>query len=111
MNQRIACFIGIIISLFGLFSLSPSMDMNSLTTDNRPATASQVDLTKFAKTWYEQAHTPFYYEKGCTDSTSKYTLKNDGTLFLEDKCLKNGEIVGMEARAVPEDSTNSKLKI
>jgi len=71
-----------------------------------------VDINKYLGLWYEQAVIPFYFEKGCTKTTATYSLNADGkSIKVANICLKNGKLVGNNGKAVPEDSTNSKLKL
>ena len=82
--------------------------------DNKPlATVDQVDLQRYAGTWYEIARLPQWFQRGCHDSTATYSLNDDGTLKVVNRCQREGdepsEAEGT-ARIVP-DSGNAKLKV
>ncbi len=82
--------------------------------DNKPlATVKEVDLQKYAGTWYEIARLPQWFQRGCYDSTATYSLNDDGTVKVINRCERKDEdateAVGT-ARVVP-DSGNAKLKV
>ncbi len=82
--------------------------------DNKPlATVDQVDLQRHAGTWYEIARLPQWFQRGCYDSTATYSLNDDDTVKVVNRCQREGdeasEAVGT-ARIVP-DSGNAKLKV
>ncbi len=74
-----------------------------------------VDLNRYAGTWYEIARMPFKYQSQCAgDVTATYTLLDDGTIRVVNRCRKeNGdtdEAVG-KARLADTDGPNTKLKV
>lgn len=82
--------------------------------DNKPlATVKEVDLQQYAGTWYEIARLPQWFQRGCYDSTATYSLNDDGTVKVINRCERKNEdateAVGT-ARVVP-DSGNAKLKV
>ena len=82
--------------------------------DNKPlATVDQVDLQRYAGTWYEIARLPQWFQRGCYDSTATYSLNDDDTVKVVNRCQREGdepsEAEGT-ARIVP-DSGNAKLKV
>ncbi len=82
--------------------------------DNKPlATVKEVDLQQYAGTWYEIARLPQWFQRGCYDSTATYSLNDDGTVKVINRCERKDEdateAVGT-ARVVP-DSGNAKLKV
>jgi len=74
-----------------------------------------VDLERYAGTWYEIARMPFKYQSQCVgDVTATYTLLDDGTIKVVNRCRKeNGEIDEAEGRAklASSDGPNTKLKV
>jgi apolipoprotein D and lipocalin family protein len=74
-----------------------------------------VDLNRYAGTWYEIARMPFKYQSQCVgDVTASYTLLEDGTIKVVNRCRKkNGEIDEAEGRAklASNDGPNTKLKV
>ena len=82
--------------------------------DNKPlATVDQVDLQRYAGTWYEIARLPQWFQRGCYDSTATYSLNDDGTVKVVNRCQREGDEASEAegtARIVP-DSGNAKLKV
>ncbi|MZR62222.1 lipocalin family protein [Alcanivorax sp. DP30] len=77
------------------------------------ATVKQVDLKQYAGTWYEIARLPQWFQRGCYDSTATYSLNDDGTVKVVNRCQRQGEDSSEAegtARVVPE-SGNAKLKV
>ena len=82
--------------------------------DKKPlATVDQVDLQRYAGTWYEIARLPQWFQRGCYDSTATYSPNDDGTLKVVNRCQREGDEASEAegtARIVP-DSGNAKLKV
>tara|TARA_Y100001947_G_scaffold134980_1_gene122499 strand:- start:70 stop:621 length:552 start_codon:yes stop_codon:yes gene_type:complete len=79
-----------------------------------PATVDEVDLTRYAGTWYEIARYPNSFEKNCIDTTATYALNEDGTVSVVNECTNSetGETKRAEGTArVVEGSNNSKLEV
>ena len=76
-----------------------------------PQTVPYVNLTKYCGLWYQQAEIPFFFEHGCTDSTATYSANSDGSVKVNNTCIRNGKTVSAIGQAVPQDPTNSKLKV
>ena len=74
-----------------------------------------VDLTRYAGQWYEIARFPNRYQEKCAgDVIASYTLKNDGTVAVLNRCrLKDGGEIKDEgvARVVGKGNPNSVLKV
>jgi apolipoprotein D and lipocalin family protein len=74
-----------------------------------------VDLNRYVGTWYEIARMPFKYQSQCVgDVTATYTLLEDGTIKVVNRCRKeNGEIDEAEERAklASDNGPNTKLKV
>lgn len=85
------------------------------TTTSDLQTVPKVNLEKYMGTWYEIARLPNGFQRGCTHTTANYTLNNDNTVTVINKCLYKGNTdreKGSEGSAyVTEPSTNSKLKV
>ncbi len=77
------------------------------------ATVKQVDLEQYAGTWYEIARLPQWFQRGCFDSSATYSLNDDGTVKVINRCQREGEeaseAIGT-ARVLP-DSGNARLKV
>lgn len=80
-----------------------------------PSTAPHVDLARYGGRWYTIASLPAWFERGCTGSTTDYTLLKEGQLKVVNSCHKDtldGPVKSFEGKAwVVEPSTNSKLKV
>jgi len=76
------------------------------------AVVPQVDLSRYAGTWYEIASFPQRFQKGCLDTQAVYTPRDDGTLEVLNSCFRNGKIDTAKGKAwVVDKATNAKLKV
>lgn len=75
----------------------------------------QVDLQRYAGTWYEIASYPQRFQKGCTGTVATYTLRPDGQVAVENRCNRdslNGRLTVAKGRArVVDRASNAKLKV
>lgn len=74
-------------------------------------TVPQVDLEKYAGTWYEIAAYPQFFERGCINVKATYTAKKN---FIEvfNQSIKNGKPNEIKGKAiVVKNSGNAKLKV
>jgi apolipoprotein D and lipocalin family protein len=80
-------------------------------TNNSLQTVERVDVVKYLGTWYEIARYENFFEKGCIKPNATYSLQKNGTIKVENRCIKNGksELAIGEAYAI--DETFSKLKV
>jgi apolipoprotein D and lipocalin family protein len=74
-----------------------------------------VDLNKYLGKWYEIASLPVFAQKGCHCTSAEYSLREDGTLKVINRCRKDssrGEVDQVEGKAfIVEGSNNAKLKV
>jgi apolipoprotein D and lipocalin family protein len=71
-----------------------------------------VDLKMYLGKWYEIAHLPFRFEKGCSDITATYSLRADGSISVLNECRRNGKVkVAMGTAKVVDKNTGAKLKV
>lgn len=76
-----------------------------------PKTAANVDLKKYAGTWYELARFPNTFEKGCRCVSATYELRED-YIEVTNRCIKYGQLKTIVGKAWPvKNSNNSKLKV
>ena len=68
-----------------------------------------VDLARYMGTWYEIAHLPNYPQRGCVDTTVRYTLASGGGFDLVNACFKAGKLKEYRGRARP-STTGSTAK-
>lgn len=77
-----------------------------------PVPVPYVDIQKYSGSWYEQAVIPYYFERGCSHTVATYSLNPDGkSVKVVNNCTRNGQLVSATGKAIPEDSTNAKLKV
>ena len=67
----------------------------------KPDTVPYVDIKRYFGKWYEQAVIPFYWERGCSKTTATYSLNNNGSIRVDNACMKNGKLVENVGHAVP----------
>lgn len=74
-----------------------------------------VDLDRYLGEWYEIAHLPFKYEKGCYGVKAVYAKRDDGDIDVLNICHKDsltGELDIVKGKAcVVDTKTNAKLKV
>lgn len=58
---------------------------------NLPAVRSveSIDLNRYTGTWYEIASYPQRFQEGCTGTTATYTLQDDGTISVLNRCRRD----------------------
>ncbi|WP_041719051.1 lipocalin family protein [Desulfurivibrio alkaliphilus] len=75
----------------------------------------EVDLERYAGTWYEIARLPNRFQARCTgDVTATYTLLDNGQIKVVNRCrIEEGEFIEAEGRArlADKDGPASKLKV
>lgn len=79
------------------------------------AVVPEVDLARYAGTWYEIARYPNRFQKDCFATSVTYTIRDDGTVEVINRCRSgsvNGEEKSIRGRAWSVDpTTNAKLKV
>ena len=78
-------------------------------------TVAHVDLARYLGPWYEIANFPQSFQRGCTATTARYTLRADGDIDVLNRCRK-GSVDGEEKSAlgrarVVDRATNAKLEV
>ena len=79
-----------------------------------PPTASNVDLTRYAGTWYEIARLPMKHEPpDYTDISATYTPEADGAIRVQNRAFdKDGTLQEAIGEAKPVDAADtSKLEV
>ncbi len=85
-------------------------------TEKRPVqTVPSVDLVRYAGTWFEIARFPNRFQEKCIgDVTASYTVLEDGTIQVVNRCRKEDgtfdEAEG-KARRKSEEEPSSKLEV
>ena len=73
---------------------------------------AHVDVDRYLGTWYEISSFPQSFQKGCTETTATYKLRDDGELDVINRCMKDGELDVAEGRArIVDPKTNAKLEV
>lgn len=78
-------------------------------------TAKNVDVSRYLGLWYEIAKYPVPFEEGCVGVTAEYSLNDDGSIRVFNKCLPGSfdaeptTIVGTATAADPDNS--AKLNV
>jgi len=74
-----------------------------------------VDLERYQGLWYEIARYPNRFERGCVGATAEYTLKDDGTVRVINRCRTetlDGPLQEAKGKAwVVDPQTNARLKV
>jgi apolipoprotein D and lipocalin family protein len=75
----------------------------------------QLDLARYAGTWYEIARLPNRFQKSCAHSVvARYTLRDDGRVDVLNQCFREDGTVSSAlgvARRASEDLPASQLKV
>ena len=103
----------------GLVMLALTFGCTPTTTErlNLPPVRSveSVDLNRYTGTWYEIASYPQRFQEGCTGTTATYTLQEDGTISVLNRCRRDsldGPEVTAEGRArVVNSARPSELEV
>ncbi len=76
---------------------------------------AQVDTKKYLGKWYEIARYPHSFEENCYAVTADYTLRDDGSIQVVNRCREgglNGELRKAVGKAYVVDSkSNAKLEV
>ena len=78
-------------------------------------TVAHVELQRYLGTWYEIAHFPQSFQRGCTATTATYALRAHGQIEVVNRCRK-GTVHGPEKLArgrarVVDGSSNARLEV
>ena len=109
-KQNLVIALAIAIAAIGIIASTEQFGSNQQ-VGKEPQTVPYVDVKSFLGAWYEQAVIPYYFERGCTKTTAHYSLNNDGTIKVNNTCIRDGKLHGGVGKAIPQDSTNAKLKV
>ena len=106
-------FLQIMLLIFAIIIQSSfAQDINEELKD--PETVKEVDLNRYAGTWYEIARIPNRFQDHCTKNvTATYLLREDGNIDVINSCMEeDGSIDEAEGVAqVVDEVTNSKLEV
>lgn len=75
-------------------------------------TVPALDLPRYLGTWHEIDRLPIRHEpEDATDVSAHYTLEEDGSIRVRNRCLRGGELVEAIGQAKPVDASNSRLEV
>ena len=76
-------------------------------------TVPNVDLQRYAGTWYEQAHLPLFFQRNCVaNTTARYGLRADGRIDVVNACDDaRGNRIESSGVARPVDGSNARLEV
>lgn len=92
-------------SAFNVFAAPPGSIPN--------VPVAEVDLARYAGTWYEQAHLPMFFQRKCVaDTTANYQPNPDGTVGVVNRCrTKEGNFDEARGIARVVDGRSSTLEV
>ena len=95
-----------------LLILSLVVFFTACTTPKAPlATVEKVNIDKYLGTWYEIARYEHFFERGCSNISATYSLREDGEIDVLNSCTKDGKLSQAKGVAYATDDTNAKLKV
>jgi apolipoprotein D and lipocalin family protein len=75
-------------------------------------TVSNVELSRYAGTWYEIARYPNRFQKGCRNTTATYSLMENGKIAVLNRCSTNSGVKTARGTArIVDPQTNARLKV
>ncbi|MBT4483410.1 MAG: lipocalin family protein [Candidatus Latescibacteria bacterium] len=84
-----------------------------MSTESVPA-VGDLDITRYAGTWYEIARLPHSFEKNLERVTATYTLQDDGNIEVVNRGFKSkkGEWKSIKGKAwIPDPAVPARLKV
>lgn len=78
-----------------------------------PKVVPDVDLNRYVGQWYEIAHSPNFFQRGCVRSTAEYAVLTPSSISVKNVCYKaNGSTKDITGKAkVVDPSVPAKLKV
>ena len=94
-----------------LINLVSVYNLCACRSNTPPQTVTQVDINRYAGKWFEIAAYPQWFEKGCSNVTATYTVKEKYVEVLN-ACIKNNKPKNIKGKAfVVKNTGNAKLKV
>lgn len=99
-----------------LLLLTVALAVGCATSDNvRTEPVADLELDKYAGTWFEIAKYPQRFQRGCTCTTARYEPRAEGGLSVMNRCRQGGpagEVRAITGRAWrPDDRAPGALKV
>lgn len=105
-------------TLILLTVLSATAFLTSCGTDRSAAahpplkTVPKVSADRYLGKWYEVAHFPQWFQKGCVSATADYSQNKDGTIGVLNTCFRaDGSQRSVSGVAEPVDTSNNRLRV
>lgn len=108
-HRRLLVLLGLVVGFIFLYTSVGSTEQKSELT-----VVDDVDLERYLGTWYEIAHIPVWFQKGCTGgTTAEYTPLKEGFVNVVNRCCdKEGKVKEAKGRAwVVNKQHPAKLKV
>jgi apolipoprotein D and lipocalin family protein len=87
MKSRIFVLTAVTVTLVVLAGLQASARANTLEI------VDDLDVKRYAGTWYEIARLPNWFERNCSgDITANYSINADGTIAVSNRCTKKNGV-------------------
>ena len=81
-------------------------------SDQPLKTVNQLELQRYLGTWYEIARLPMRHEPdGCSDVSAHYTLKDNGRIRVQNRCILGDQEMESIGEAIPLDPSNARLEV
>lgn len=82
-------------------------------TEQQVQSVEELDLKRYLGLWFELGRLPLRFEDAdASDVTAEYTLKDDGTVEVDNRCLdENGEPTQALGQAVPDAEHAGRLRV
>jgi len=82
-------------------------------TEREAHSVEHLDLQRYLGLWYELGRLPLRYEDDtATDVTAEYSLNDDGTVQVDNRCLdENGEPTQALGQGIPDDEHSGRLEV
>ena len=75
-------------------------------------TTAKVSPDRYLGKWYEVAHFPQWFQKGCVSATADYSQNKDGTIGILNTCFReDGTTRSVTGVAEPVDKLNNRLRV
>lgn len=86
--------------------------MSSYLPADKNVPVAKVDLKKYAGTWYSLYSIPTMFDKGSRETTTKYTLNNDGYYNVLTTYKKPGDekVHAVTSKIFTDDEQSAKMK-
>ena len=111
-NQSSNRLLILLVLVFGFVFLFTSV--GSAEQKSELTVVDNVELSRYIGTWYEIAHIPVWFQKGCTGgTTAEYTPLKDGFVNVVNRCCdEEGKVKEAKGRAwVVDKEDPAKLKV